>query len=284
MAVDKLVDSTQLDADLTSVANAIRTKGGTSAQMAFPAGFVSAVNAIPTGSGYTIDQLLTADFSGEITTNATGIFGLLEDSNITGFYAPNVTQIKNSIGSTDFSLANSKLLTAVYMPLLTAMESRMDLAFYGCSALSNVNFDSVQSIGTSSFQNCTSLVVVVFPGIKGNVYTSAFQGCTALKTVDMLAPSFARASIFSGCTSLENMILRNTESLCSLTNINVFVNTPFASGGTGGKLYVPQSLISSYQSATNWSTILGYPNNQILPIEGSVYETKYADGRTIPTT
>ena len=46
MAVDKLVDSTQLDADLTSVANAIRTKGGTSAQMAFPAGFVSAVQNI----------------------------------------------------------------------------------------------------------------------------------------------------------------------------------------------------------------------------------------------
>lgn len=49
MAVDKLVDSTQLDADLTSVADAIRTKGGTSGQMAFPAGFVSAVQAIPTG-------------------------------------------------------------------------------------------------------------------------------------------------------------------------------------------------------------------------------------------
>lgn len=43
MAVDKLVDSTQLDADLTSVANAIRTKGGTSAQLAFPAGFVQAI-------------------------------------------------------------------------------------------------------------------------------------------------------------------------------------------------------------------------------------------------
>lgn len=51
MAVDKLVDSTQLDTDLTAVANAIRTKGGTSAQMAFPAGFVSAVQAIPTGGG-----------------------------------------------------------------------------------------------------------------------------------------------------------------------------------------------------------------------------------------
>lgn len=51
MAVDKLVDSAQLNADLTSVANAIRTKGGTSAQMAFPAGFVSAVEAIPSGGG-----------------------------------------------------------------------------------------------------------------------------------------------------------------------------------------------------------------------------------------
>ena len=50
MAVDKLVDSTQLDADLTSIANAIRTKGGTSAQMAFPNGFISAVENIPGGT------------------------------------------------------------------------------------------------------------------------------------------------------------------------------------------------------------------------------------------
>lgn len=51
MAVDKLVDSTQLDSDLTSVANAIRTKGGTSAALAFPQGFVDAIDAIPTGGG-----------------------------------------------------------------------------------------------------------------------------------------------------------------------------------------------------------------------------------------
>lgn len=53
MAVDKLVDSTQLDANLTTIANAIRAKGGTSASLAFPAGFVSAVEAIPTGSAVT---------------------------------------------------------------------------------------------------------------------------------------------------------------------------------------------------------------------------------------
>lgn len=51
MSVDKLVDSTQLDTDLTSVANAIRTKGGTSASLTFPSDFVSAINAISGGGG-----------------------------------------------------------------------------------------------------------------------------------------------------------------------------------------------------------------------------------------
>ena len=41
MALDKLVDSAALDANLTSVANAIRAKGGTSGPMAFPSGFVA---------------------------------------------------------------------------------------------------------------------------------------------------------------------------------------------------------------------------------------------------
>lgn len=71
MAVDKLVDSTQLDADLTSVANAIRTKGGTSSQLAFPNGFVSAVQAIPTGSGKT----LLADYTASEDVSLISISG-----------------------------------------------------------------------------------------------------------------------------------------------------------------------------------------------------------------
>lgn len=51
MALDKMVDSTQLDADLTSVADAIRAKSGGSGQLAFPAGFVSEIQAIPSGGG-----------------------------------------------------------------------------------------------------------------------------------------------------------------------------------------------------------------------------------------
>lgn len=51
MSIDKAVDSAQLNADLTSVANAIRTKGGTSASLAFPTGFVQAIGDIETGDG-----------------------------------------------------------------------------------------------------------------------------------------------------------------------------------------------------------------------------------------
>lgn len=41
------------DTDLTSVANAIRTKGGTSASIEFPSGFVTAIENIPSGGGGT---------------------------------------------------------------------------------------------------------------------------------------------------------------------------------------------------------------------------------------
>ena len=53
MALDKLVDSTQLDNNLTSVANAIRAKSGGTGQLAFPAGFVSEIGNISGGGGIT---------------------------------------------------------------------------------------------------------------------------------------------------------------------------------------------------------------------------------------
>ena len=53
MANYKVVDADQLDADLTSVADAIRAKTGTSGQMAFPSGFKTAVESIQTGGSGT---------------------------------------------------------------------------------------------------------------------------------------------------------------------------------------------------------------------------------------
>lgn len=51
MALDKLVDSAQLDSDLGDVADAIRAKSGGSSQLAFPLGFISEIGSIQTGGG-----------------------------------------------------------------------------------------------------------------------------------------------------------------------------------------------------------------------------------------
>ncbi len=50
MALDKVVDSAALDAQMTYIADAIRSKGGTTDQLTL-AGMVDAINAIQTGSG-----------------------------------------------------------------------------------------------------------------------------------------------------------------------------------------------------------------------------------------
>lgn len=49
MANYKVIDAPQLDADMQSVADSIRSKGGTSALLAWPDGFKAAVDAIYTG-------------------------------------------------------------------------------------------------------------------------------------------------------------------------------------------------------------------------------------------
>lgn len=53
MAYDKTVDSAKLNADLASVANAIRAKSGGDSPLAFPSGFVSEVDSIQTGGAVT---------------------------------------------------------------------------------------------------------------------------------------------------------------------------------------------------------------------------------------
>ena len=50
------------DQDLTAIADAIRYKGGTAAQLAFPAGFVSAIGDIQAGGGGATEHVLQAAY------------------------------------------------------------------------------------------------------------------------------------------------------------------------------------------------------------------------------
>lgn len=131
-----------------------------------------------------------------------------------------------------------------------------------------------------------AVVTIVLPSLETITNQSGygFSDTNALKKID-LGESFLKSGnivsgFFSG-TKATVIVLRNKNGVVPLANTNNFNNTPFASGGTGGTLYVPSALISSYQSATNWSTILGYANNSIEAIEGSQYENYYADGTPI---
>lgn len=56
MSVDKLVDSTQLESDLTDVADAIRAKTGGTADLAFPADFVSEIGSISGGGTVAVEE------------------------------------------------------------------------------------------------------------------------------------------------------------------------------------------------------------------------------------
>lgn len=49
--------------DLTTVADAIRTKGGTDAQLAFPGGFTAAIQSISSGGGLTVSGTNLHDVS-----------------------------------------------------------------------------------------------------------------------------------------------------------------------------------------------------------------------------
>ena len=74
MAVDKLVDSAQLDSDLNDIADAILAKSGGTGPIAFPSGFLSEIADIPSGGGggnpkLVLQYTLAEDFATQATTD-----------------------------------------------------------------------------------------------------------------------------------------------------------------------------------------------------------------------
>lgn len=254
------------------------------------------------GGGFTINDILTKNISQtNVVWDGTGTlqYICLSGNDIESIELTNL----KAISSCPNLLRNTTSLKSLSAPNLTSMTASPDL-LNGCTNLETVNMPKVSSIsgcdrfaqgctklttvhlenctdmGTNTFYNCTSLASVTFP--KSTVFSgNNFYNCSSLQIADILASARINAGTFQNCTVLNKLIIRKTGSVAQLNNINAFASTPFASNGTGGTLYVPQALISSYQTASNWSTILGYPNNSIQAIEGSYYETHYADGTPI---
>lgn len=132
MAIDKAVDSSVLNAGLTSVADAIRTKGGTSAQLAFPGDYIDAINAIsttdasdlyagasaPTGAAAGDYWLDTSDEGGLPSSIAAGDTPVLASSvqgytrNATGMEASGIYVIVPKAGTYRFKFSCARTTTS----------------------------------------------------------------------------------------------------------------------------------------------------------------------------
>lgn len=114
--------------------------------------------------------------------------------------------------------------------------------FTSCSKLTTVDLPNATSIGTNAFYDCYALESVNIPNAVA-IYNGAFTDCYALKTIDLPNATSIGSNVFSGC-SMDSIYLRS-KTMCTCTG-----DPNIASSTT---IYVPESLIDSYKTATYWS-------------------------------
>lgn len=135
-----------------------------------------------------------------------------------------------------------------------AIEQVGQFAFSFCTALESVDLPNVTSLHTAAFGNCSALTSIRLPaakviGVNSN-YGYVFQKCTSLSVVDLPAATQIAMKCFTRCSALTALALRRP-GLCSLSDADALEYTPIPSGF--GYILVPEVLIDSYKSATNWT-------------------------------
>ena len=156
------------------------------------------------------------------------------------------TDIASVIGSiacdTRFDTLIDGSISGAIVTDATAIRS---YGLYNCSNITSLTARNCNSLGTYSLRGCTSLTSI---DIGDGTSTTMIIGSGA----------------FTNCSALNSITLRNTSVATLLANTN---DTQFASTGTGGTIYVPSSMIASYQADTDWANVLSAnQNNQILAI------------------
>lgn len=159
-------------ADLTTVADSIRAKTGRTELLAFPTGFASAVEGIPTieptwdGNGN-----LTSVVVRGYTTLWNGMFS--ENTELTSISLPEGI---TSIGSWTFANCISLALTSLPEGI-----TRIDAnAFEGCTSLQVITFQGTpRSIASGAFSECTNLATINVPWAKGAVANAPWGATNA---------------------------------------------------------------------------------------------------------
>lgn len=211
------------ETDIQSIANSIREKNGLTTTYKVSE-MAQAIKDIPSGSSGSDDSVLNSLIDGSATT---------------------VSSTATQVRSRAFYRLSS--LTSIDFPEVIKIG---DNAFTQCTALTSVNLPKTQEIRTYAFQLCSKLTYISLPKVT-TIHISCFQDCSQLSTVDLGAIELFNSAAFKSCTALNTLIIRSSD-VCILSAANVFSDTPLASGT--GAIYVPDDLVDSYKSATNWST------------------------------
>lgn len=276
------------DTSLTTVADAIRTKGGTTGALIFPDGFVSAVEGIETGTSLTpiIDGSIT-EVTAEMVEGLSSIrpHAFYNCDKMTSVYLPDsITTIPA------YSFSGCTSLSSLTIP--SGLTTINDYAFYGCTSLAYMTIPvNVTYIGSYAFKNsgiinaysrgetqvrqetfsgCTKLKKFTATASLRTISDSAFLGCTALtSTVLPEGLTIIGISAFSGCTALTSITLPssfrtiNSKAFygCSKlkkisiksTSVLLYSKNAFSGCTALTTIEVPSAALSTYQSATNWS-------------------------------
>lgn len=209
----------------------------------------------------TIEDILTALEGKSEGTGTSIIDGLLNKSLIGNYHNDRITIIGYG------GLANQTSLTSISLPNVTNVGER---CFNECTNLTNASLPLAKIIGSSAFYNCTTLQSIVLPSVT-SLHAQAFRFCSALQSIDLPLCTTLNASAFSECYVLKKIIIR-TSSVCKMSATSVlnkcyhFTGTVDATynpnGLADGYIYVPDNLVDSYKTATNWSTFA----SQIKPL------------------
>ena len=122
-------------------------------------------------------------------------------------------------------------------------------AFYRTKKLKSVFLPKVADLGVSAFY-LSGVETVELPSCV-TLRDSGFLGCTNLKEIKIPVCKTIFVKAFSDCSALEKIFLNGVTAVPTL-GTDVFTGTPETL-----KIIVPDALVDSFKTATNWSTYAG---------------------------
>ena len=166
-------------------------------------------------------------------------------------------------------------------PDLTTVEQ---YAFGQSTKITSGYFPKVTTIESQGFYD-TGFVKVAFPSLTNFFGSHNLNHNVNLIAIDLGQVSNLVSQCLYYCSLLTTIVLRKSNAITTMGASNALTLTPFAKGGSGGTIYIPKVLYDElgtgssldYKAATNWSTLDSYGTITWAQIEGSYYETHYAD-------